>query len=1191
MRRSSVAGKKSHGGAGDFLTLLLWLAPVWILVSPVPCASQQVNATLSGTVRDPSGAVVPQATLTVKNVSTGGVTRTVSDASGNYIFPSLPPATYILSAEKSGFNTTAISNIALAVYEKSTIDIVLRVGQVRQTVEVKGAAPLVSTTSASVGTLIGERETLDLPLNARRTSGLALLVPGVVNTSGNSLTSASGNGSGFNQTSFSSVGGTSASNLVLIDGMLNRALNNGGFALDLAPEMVKEFKIQNNVYDATYGVAAGAVMNIVTPSGTSQFHGSAWDYLRNKVLDARNFFALNQTDPTTGAEIPGSARPEFIRNQFGFAVGGPIRKNKTFFFGSYEGLRLVQGQTSTSVVPTAAERAGDFSSFLTGQAMNLCGAGGPANLNFDSGQLFDPATEYQFACPTGSALAGSTILAGQPVPGNIVNSINPVAQKVLSLFPNPNAPGIVNFINGKPLREQDDTVLIRVDENISAKDQLFGHYVFGNSNIFYPGNFDPFNTLQHYRGQNGVIGWTHIFSPTLLSEARVGILRGYQDRECADCPHPPGTLAGFGIQGVSASSPQTEIVPDILFANFAEWGDGGYNPDILPDMLEKYEGTLTKIHGRHTIAVGGDFNFYQLLGYQDPAQLNGQIFFNGQYSSLAGVVPDVSAISDLADMELGYPSSGNYMKNAFVNEYAGGGWFSLFGQDSVRVSDRLSVQLGLRWEYRKQPYDKHDKIATIFPLSNSYTPGDALLVTALPDAANDALCSQSYFISASGQCLVMTSAQRVQYGLTGGKRREVSLGGNWHSFAPRLGISWRPSHSDKLVIHAGAGLFYDLPETNQLVAYNNNNPVNSQTLLYAPAIGEPPPLTNGAPTTTETMFAGAAGAAVPLSAVGGQVQALPMYFTPTVYEWSLMVDSQFAQNWALEVGYIGNRGVHLSTYYSPGNQAKPGLGDIQPRRVWPDLGAYTYNAYNGISRYNALTARVTKRFSQGLSVLAAYTYSKQMDFNGGDSSEITLLQDANNPRASYSVGDIDVPQVLTISPIWELPFGSGHRYLNGKGLVNGLAGGWEFSGIVTFQSGNPFTIYSPDDYSNSGSASPQPDRTCNGAGPKTVEEWFNTSCFTTSALALALANGTPRFGNSGRNILFGPGLNQWDISFIKRNRISERFSLEFRAEFFNLFNHPHFGIPSSTTDTGDFGLITGQVGTPRDIQFGLKLNF
>jgi len=491
---------------------------------------QQVNATLGGTVRDASGAVVPQATLTAKNENTGVAVATVSDGLGNYIFPSLAPATYTLAAEKSGFNTTVISGITLGVYQKSTMDVELRVGEVRQRVEVKGGAPLVSTSSASIGTLIGAQQTVDLPLNLRRTSELALLVPGIVNTSGNSLTSANGNGSGFNQTSFSAVGSTSASNLILIDGMLNRALNNGGFALDLAPEMVEEFKIQNNVYDAAYGITAGSVMNMVTASGTNQLHGSAWNYLRNQKLDARNFFALNDVNPSTGEDIPGSARPEFIRNQFGFAAGGPIRKDKTFIFGSYEGLRLAQGQTGTSVVPTADEKAGNFSSFLTGQTTNLCNPaavpGGDApGQTFDTGQLFDPASEYLLNCPSGSALAGSTVLAGQPIPGNMIANIDSFAQEVLPGFPAPNAPGIVNFINRKPYREQDDTFVVRVDETLSPKDQLFFHYVFGNSNIFFPGDFDPFNNFQHYRGQSAVLGSTHSFWPTLLGEARVGRAR------------------------------------------------------------------------------------------------------------------------------------------------------------------------------------------------------------------------------------------------------------------------------------------------------------------------------------------------------------------------------------------------------------------------------------------------------------------------------------------------------------------------------------------------------------------------------------------------------------------------------------------------------------------------------------------
>ncbi|HMD83111.1 MAG TPA: carboxypeptidase-like regulatory domain-containing protein [Terriglobia bacterium] len=1162
---------------------------VTLLGADFPCRAQQVTATLSGTVRDTSGAVVPQAALTATNVSTGVAVKTLSDSAGNYIFPSLAPATYTLAAEKSGFSTTVISGISLAVYEKATVDVVLRVGQTVQTVEVKGAAPLVSTTSASVGTLINEQQTVDLPLNLRRTSELALLVPAVANTSGNSLTSASGNGSGFNQTSFSSVGGTSASNLVLIDGMINRALNNGGFALDLAPEMVKEFKIQNNVYDAQYGFTAGAVMNMVTPAGTNRFNGAAWNYLRNQVLDARNFFALDNTDPITGAEIPGSARPAYIRNQFGFAAGGPIRKDKTFIFGSYEGLRHSQGSASLSSVPTAEEAAGNFNSFLTGNIINLCGAGGPANLNFDSGQLFAPASEYLVTCPNGSALAGSAVLAGQPIPGNMITNLSPFAQKVLAAFPAPNYPGSPNFINTTPYRERDDTALLRVDETLSAKDQLFAHYIFGNSNEFYPGYFNPFNSSQHYRGQNAVVAWTHTFSPTLLGEARVGVARDYLVRNCAECPWPAGTLAGFGIQGVSATSPQTELEPEVTFNNFASFGDYSYNPDVVPDMVEKYEGSLTKIHGRHTIVTGADTNFYQLLGYGDPKQLNGLITFNGQYSSLAGETPDNSLVSDLADMELGFPASGSYMKNAFTNEYVGGGMFGVFAQDSFHVSDSLSLEFGLRWEYRKQPHDKHNNIATMFPLRNSFTPGDALLLSGLPDAANDALCSNPYFLSATGECLVMSSAQRSQYGLTGGKRQEVSLGGGWDSFAPRVGISWRPTRSNKFVIHTGAGIFYDLPETNQLVAYNNNNPVDSQTLSYNPATGEPPPLTNGAPTTTNTMFA-AADAAGTVGSATGQLMALPFYFTPTVYEWSFTVDSQFAKNWALEVGYLGNRGVHIPCVYFYGNQAQPGVGDIGPRRVWPDFGPFTYNTYDGLTRYNALTARLTKNLSQGLSLLLSYTYGKAMAFNGGDTDSRTLVQDSNHPQADYSAADTDVPQQLTISPIWQLPLGKGQHFLNRPGWVNGLVGGWEFSGILTFQAGSPFTVISPEDYSNTDSGSPRPDRTCNGAGPRTVAEWFNTNCFTTALLAQALENGTPRFGNSGHNILFGPGINEWDVSFIKRTRISERFSLEFRAQFFNVFNHANFGNPAGTTDSTGFGEITSAA-TPRDIQFGLKLNF
>jgi hypothetical protein len=1151
-----------------------------LLTSRWPGSAQQVTARLSGMVKDPAGAVVPEANIIATNVSTGVPTRTQSDSSGNYLFPELAPGNYTLAVEKAGFTITTVSGISLTVDQRATIDVVLQVGQVTQSVNVEAAAPLVDSASASLGTVVDEQPVLDLPLNLRRTGALALIVPGTVDTTNRSLTSAAGNGSGFNDNSYSGSGGRSTGNLILIDGMISRALNNGGFALQPVPEMVQEFKIENNTYDVAFGLASGTTMNLITQSGTNSFHGSAWEYLRNRDLDARNFFATE--------------RPEFIRNQYGGAFGGPIKKNKTFFFGSYEGLRLIQGNTNTSVVPTDAQKAGNFGSFLTGQMANLCASSGsaaPPNLNFDTGQLFYPASESLFACPANPANPGaprSTVLVGTPVPGNIITNIDPVAQKVLALFPQPNRAGIPNHVNQTPQRRQDEQFDVRVDEVLSAKDRLFGRYLFGNANQLFPGAFDPFNSYQHFRGQNVVGGWTRVISPTLINDVRIGYQRDYLFYGCSGCPRQSGLLASFGIQQLQAPTKQLEAYPYVGLVNFAGVGDGGYNPDILPDRVQKFEDTVTKIVGRHTIVAGGDFNFWQTPGVEDPVQVNGYIGFNGQFSSLAGEIPGVSTISDLADLELGFPSGGNYTRSPIVNKLVGGGWFSLFAQDHFRVTSRLSVEIGLRWEYRKQPHDEKNELAAIYPLAYNSTPADALLLTALPDAANDALCSNSYFLNASGQCLIMSSAMRKQLGITGNKAREVSLGPGHGNFAPRLGISWRPLNTDKFIFHAGAGVFNDLPLTNMLGSYNNNNPVFTQTPIYNTAFGSPPPLTSGAPTTTQTMFANSA--AVPLSQITSQLMPSPLYATPTVYEWSASIQSQLAQNWALEVGYVGNRGVHMDYLHLLGNQAVPGVGPLQPRRPWPDFNTMLYDSYFGISNYDALTTKVTKRFSRGFQALISYTWGHVLDWNGGDSDFVALVQNDNNARADYGTSDLSIKQRLVLTPLWQLPFGKGQRFFNGSGFSNAIVGGWEVSGIVTFQTGFGFTVQANQDFSNSGSLSPRPDRTCNGSGAQTVSSWFDTNCFTTDALSQALAVGTPRFGNAGKNILYGPGIQEWDVAFIKRNQLRENLNLEFRAEFFNLFNHPNFGTPGLTIGTSTAGQLTSAA-SPRDIQFGLKLKF
>jgi len=479
--------------------------------------------------------------------------------------------------------------------------------------------------------------------------------------------------------------------------------------------------------------------------------------------------------------------------------------------------------------------------------------------------------------------------------------------------------------------------------------------MLGNSNEVFPGNNPNFNAYQHFRGHNLVGGWTFVISPSVINDVRIGWQRNYLTYTCEGCPRAAGTLSSFGIAGLTNALPQFDsLYPNFTFQNYPTWGDGfpGYFPVAAPDSIEHYGDTFTKVMGRHTVSFGGTLDFWQTKGVTDPLQANGDFDFNGQFSSLAGEIPDVSTVSDLADLELGYPSGGAYTKNAIITNLVGGRWIGLFIQDNFHVSSRFSVQAGLRWEYDRQPVDEHDQLSTIYPLSNDRTPGNALLITALPDSENDALCSNSYFISESGQCLVMSSDMRMAKGLTGNKRRQLSYGPGAGLFAPRLGISWQPAGSDKLVVHAGAGVFSTLSDTNRLGSFANNNPVSTQTPTYVTAFGAPPPLTNGVPTTTQQVFVNAPS--VGLRDITAQMMPSPFYHTPKTYEWSLSLQSQLSRSWGAEVAYVGNRGLHLDYEHSLANQPTPGVGDLQPRRPWPDFNALQFDDYSGYSNYESV---------------------------------------------------------------------------------------------------------------------------------------------------------------------------------------------------------------------------------------------
>ncbi len=1174
-------------------------------LSLMPSYAQVVNATLYGSVTDQSGAAIPGVNVTVTNQETGVATQGVSDVAGNYSFPSLPPGTYSIAAEKQGFKGKVISGITLLVTQQARMNVQLEVGQVTTRVEVKGAAPLVETSTASVGTVIGESQVIDLPLNLRRLTSLATLVPGTVSASSFGYASYLAGGSPFSEDTYVSAGGRDSSNTLLVDGMESRAYDTGGFGLMPPPDAVQEFKIQTNVYSAVFGKTAGSTMNVVTKSGTNQIHGDAYEFLRNDKLDARNFFASNQVNPVTNAEIPGTARPEYRRNQFGVTAGGPVIKNKTFLFGFYDALREVKGLSLGDFVPTDAQKQGNFSNVLTGTTLNLCGSGGPANLNFDTGQLFDPGSEHLYTCPAGTGNAGSSILVGNAIPGNNITNIDPVAQKVLAGFPEPNRPGYPNFVNQTPRDRSDNQFGLRLDHNLSSKDRIFARYLFAESNITDPSagytTLPGFGDTIFYRGQNVTTSWNRVFGPQLLNEFQVGFQRNNPVQNCDGCSTNAGKLASYGIKGLNPLSPDMEGSPSFAFVNFAGVGDSGYLPLSNVEMTEDYRDNVTWTHGRHTIVAGGDLQWLQNLRQNNPYSPRGQFNFNGQYSSLAGVIPNVGGVSDFADLLLGYPSfAGRSLGYRDVNQ-VGSTFWSFYGQDDIRLNSNFSLNIGLRYEYRANPIDKRDNIVSFLPLGPMFSGvGNAALLTALPNAENDALCSDpshANLISATGQCLVVSSAQRSQLGYTG-RTRSTLVFPDWRDWAPRLGITWRPTASDKLVVRTGYGIFYDLANLNTR-EFVSGNPIFAPTQLFSTAFGSPPPEASGVPVTTANVFQ---SGSVPL--LNSQYAALwvdPHYVTPRVQEWSFGTESQLSQNWGLEVDYVGMTADHLDNAHYFGNQAKPGVGDLQPRRPYPDFNNVAYFSSDAISNYNSLQTKLTKRLSNGLLMLASYTWGRTMSNEEGNEGSYfsagQFPQDENDLAANYGRAVSDVRQRLSLSTVWRLPLGSGQRFVDRKGAVNQVVGGWYVSGIITLQSGFPLTITSAQDFSNSGSSSPRPDRTCSGVGAHTIESWINASCFTTDALQQALSAGQPRFGNSGRNILDGPGLGNLDFSAFKNFNLGERAKLEFRFESFNMFNHANFGSPVTSfsglfdgAPIGNFGLIGG-ASEARDIQFGLKLQF
>jgi len=1116
----------------------VWLLGVLLaLGEPGVLRAQVDTATLVGTVRDSTGAVIPNATVTATAVETNISTTSKTDTEGNYVVTPLKIGRYAVTAEAGGFKKQTRENITLSVQDRLRIDFDLQVGAVTETVNVSEAAPTVQTESSTLGDVIGSQQVTDLPLNGRDytalatlTTGVAKIVEGPVN---GGSTPTNGNAGG----NFVANGTRGNLNNFMLDGIDNNSNDNASYILYTSVDAIQEFKVQTSTYPAEFGRSGGAVVNATLKSGTNQLHGSAFEFLRNEAVDARGFF-----------EPPGPKAP-YKENHVGGTLGGPIKKDKTFFFGDYEATRIRRAVTDISNVPTAAERTGDFS-VLLGSPLTTCGTdvlGRPAYC----GELYDPSTTRTVSGTTVRNGFGFDPVTGLPIPGkaNIIPSsaINSISQAFTNLYPDPTVAGALasNYIVNDPGSDRIDQFDTRIDHNVSSTNQLFGRFSLSQRTRFqHPplpgladgGNYGTGQYLETTRG--AVLSFTHTFSPTVVNELRGGFNRKhYRDNIPAYGQNfPPTTLQVPGVPNNATINGLTLFQPN----GYRRLGEPGYTPTFSTSQEFQAEDTLSIIrsfHGEHTIKTGvqirrSQFNLFQV------GQPRGRMSFSGQFTQDNPSSPLVSG-NGLADMLLGLPnfsaiSTLTYMGN---RQHVYGG----FVQDDYKVSPSLTLNLGVRYDYTSPIFESHDR--------------------------------QSNFDYSTGQIVVANQ--------NGHSRGLVTV--DKLDFAPRLGFAYSPFANHKTVLRGGFYRAYNYQEirTGDPLQLGYNLPFFFEPSFVSDGIT--PVLTLNGPN------AGFPSLNISQAKLAGVTSNDARLHAPVFDGWNLNLEHQLPGQVAVEVAYVGSKGTHLQVLADHNQDPLPGPGDVQSRRPYPLYGVFTAIEDHGNSTFHSLQVKVTKQTSHGLYFLSAFTYGKSIN----DQPEICCSspwpQNSYNLAAEKGLSDFDERRRWVTSFDYELPVGRGKHFVtNGRALDLAL-GGWHVSGILTFRSGFPFSPLMGYDPSNTGSVgSVRTNVIGNGnlpPGKRTPDLWFDINQFPVPSCLC--------FGNAGKNILDGPGERTADMSIRKVFGLTERWRMEFRAEFFNAFNHAVFVQPDNyiTDGPGSAGVITSTVLPQRQIQFGLKLSF
>jgi len=1067
------------------------------------CAWGQMNtAEIGGSIQDATGGVFPAATVTIQHLATKQEFTAISNSAGEYLFAQVPVGAYSMVVTAPDFKQSVLPRLELHAGDRLRQNFVLEVGDSTQVLTIHADAGSVPLESAGIRDTVEHQQVIDLPLKARQFLDLAMLSGGVVRPPGGTRGDAMQQAGNL----VNVLGQRSGHNLYLLDGVSVTDEHFNNMVIAPSIDAIEEFNIQKTSYAPEFGSKSGAVINVVSRAGSNSLHGSLFEFVRNDVFDAKNFF-----------DAAGAPIPPFRQNQFGGSLGGPVLQNKTFYFVSYEGQRVLKSLTQTFSVPTEAMRQGNFAGLPT---------------------IYDPDGQ-RAAFPNNQ------------IP---VTRLDPVALALLAQTRLPNLPGIAqNLLSSEPQTTNQNQYSARLDHQFSEKDTTYLR-----ASIFDARESDPFGSsvLQESllpgfgrnlstHSVNGVAAWTHAYNANVLNEARFGFLTVSGGQTSPNAGNP--FAAATGLQGVTAN-PLDAGYPQVSFGGqFSTMGDPTLFTFRNNRDFEFYDNVVWH-HGRHTFKFGAYAMHFELQTV-NPNGARGIFSFTPRWTSSAPGLTDGSAFGDFL---LGYPTTAQAgLGRAAIDGNTN--WAQFYAQDNWQITANLKLEIGLRYEYNQNMTDSGNQIAAI----DTSVPGGRFVV------ASDGSGNTSPAASALIPFLPVPYVTSAAAGWNNSLLVSRPL-----RFAPRAGLAWSLPDSPKTVLRAGFGIYPNQAAYSIFTNLAQNLPFFLTKTVSSTATVLPPFTTENALTAS------------PTGTVGGS--NLDHDYQIEYNEvWNFTVEHELASGTVLSAAYIGSRTVHADSG-TVLNVPDPGPGAIAARRPIPDLSQISDIRWNGWASYNALTLSGKRRFSHGLMFDANWTWSHSID----DASDPgTTLNETNIPQNVYDLAaekassSFDHRQRLVVSFIYELTLPKG-----ASRWVRAVLGQWQAGGNFTAQSGAPFTVNIGSDQANIGAGPAQRPNVSGNAndGPKTPQEWFNTSVFSLPQLYT--------FGDASRNSVIAPGLQEIDLSLQKTIPVRENAKLQFRAEAYDLVNHPNFNVPNRTAFTANFGTISSAQDS-RQLQFALKLAF